>query len=202
MTALFMACAVGGGVVLLCQLALMLLGVDHHSDLDPGADIIDDPHMGDDYVDVDHGSSWFFGVLSFRALTAALTFFGLGGLAANGYGFGAYTALVFGVIWGGAAMLLVAWLMRLLMGLRSEGTVDIRQAVGHAGTVYLTIPGAKAGAGKVTVAFQGRTMEYEALTSGAALPTGAHVLVREVVGPGTVEVEMQGSAGETAATGE
>lgn len=191
MTSLFMVCAVGGGVVFLCQLALTLIGVDGHSDMDPSADVdvIDDMHIGDDYVDPGHGSSWFFGVLSLRSLVAALTFFGLGGLTADGYGLGTYTSLLMAVAWGAGAMLLVAWLMRMLMGLHSEGTINIQMAVGHNGTVYLSIPGARSGVGKVTVAFQGRTMEYEAVTAGDALPTGTQVVVKEIIGPRTVEVE-------------
>ena len=84
--------------------------------------------------------------------------------------------------------MLVAELMRALRGLRSDGTVRVERSVGQRGTVYLTIPGGKAGAGKVTLTLQNRTMEYQAITADQELPTGAKIVVVSVVGPNTVEV--------------
>ena len=55
--------------------------------------------------------------------------------------------------------------------------------------MYLRIPGAKAGAGKVHLMLQNRTVEYQAVTAGAELPTGAPVKVVAVVNSDTVEVE-------------
>jgi hypothetical protein len=40
------------------------------------------------------------------------------------------------------------------------------------------------------VNLQNRTMEYEAMTSQEPLPVGARVVVVNVLGPGTVEVEL------------
>lgn len=191
MATLFMVCAIGGGVVLICQVVLTLVGIDSDSDIDVETDMVDDLHVGDDYVDAGHHSTMFFGVLTFRSLVAAVTFFGLGGLMAQGYGLGSYTAMVVGAACGTGAMLLVAWMMRMLMNLKSEGNVDIHQAAGQPATVYLTIPGENAGSGKVTVTVQNRTMEYEAVTAGETLPTGRHVVITEIVGPGTVQVQGQ-----------
>jgi len=81
------------------------------------------------------------------------------------------------IVVGAAAMVAVHGLMRGLYRLGTEGTVRIEQAVGKTGTVYLRIPGRKCGTGKVTVNVRNRTMEYEAVTSGEALPTGCKVVV-------------------------
>ena len=64
----------------------------------------------------------------------------------------------------------------------------IDRAIGRQGTVYLTVPARKAGAGKVTIKLQNRTVEYKAMTGEEELPTGAQVVVVSVVAPGTVEV--------------
>ena len=61
-------------------------------------------------------------------------------------------------------------------------------ATGSTGTVYLAIPGERKGAGKVLLTLQNRTVEYQAVTSRGALPTGAPILVVDVVGPDTVDV--------------
>jgi len=141
-----------------------------------------------------HGSNWFFSVLSFRSLVAFVAFFGLIG-AALAYN-GAATPVSFsgGVCAGVAALLVVAWLMRMLYQFNAEGTVRISRAVGMGATVYLSIPGHNKGAGKVTVKIQGRTMEYSAVTSGPDLPTGSPALVVGVVGASTLEVAAASNA--------
>ncbi len=78
--------------------------------------------------------------------------------------------------------------MRTLHQLKSDGTVRIQRAVGQNGTVYLSIPGQRSGAGKVTLCLQNRTVECQAVTPYQPLPTGSKVVVTAVVGPDTVEV--------------
>ena len=62
--------------------------------------------------------------------------------------------------------------------------------MGKTGTVYLTIPGNRAGAGKVQLNLQNRTVEYQAVTSQEALPNGAKIVVTSVVSRDTVEVAL------------
>src|SRR5260370_14270522 len=78
--------------------------------------------------------------------------------------------------------------MRKLMRLRADGTVHIENVIGQPAVVYLTIPGHKAGKGKITVTVQNRTMEYEAETESDALPTGSSVQIVAVVGDDAVAV--------------
>ena len=185
---IYLGCAVVGGTLLLCQFLLGLLGFgDHH---DVGGDVHD---VGGDHHDA-HGShdadaSWFIGVLTFRSVVAALTFFGLAGLTGTlNFHMEQPVAFAFAAVSGVGALLGVSYLMKLLHRLKSDGTVHIERAVGLNGTVYLTIPAGKKGAGKVTLNLQNRTVEYQAVTTMAALPTGAAIVVTAVVGPDTVEV--------------
>jgi hypothetical protein len=119
---------------------------------------------------------------------AALTFFGLGGLAAMQARLDDAFTVVVAVAAGGGAMFLVAALMRGLGKLRADGTVRIERAVGKTGTVYLKVPAHKGGAGKVHLQLQNRTVEYQAVTPSEELPTGAKVVVVNVIGSDTVEV--------------
>ena len=208
MGTLFLICATVGGTILICQLAMTLLGfagdmvdVDVPDDLDGGGDLDlgGDVDAGDMSVDADvdgdtgdvaqHDTSWLAGVLSFRTMVAALTFFGLAGLTDRGADLSVPMQAVIAVAAGVGAMYGVYYLMRAIYSLKSEGTVRVGHALGSHGTVYLRIPGHNAGTGKIQVSVQKRTMEYLAMTPGDELPTGAKVEVVGVIASDTVEVK-------------
>lgn len=201
METVFLVCAVLGSTVMVCQFLLTMLGmaghgvaehagadaahhdVGHHAAHGHGADA--DGHQQENL------SNWFLSMLSFRTITAAVAFFGLGGMAMSANSpEGNLMPLLVAMASGIGAMLLVGYVMKSLHRLHSEGTVHLNRAVGSMGTVYLTIPGQRSGAGKVTLTLQNRTMEYQAVTSQSReLTTGTKVKVVAVVAPGTVDVE-------------
>lgn len=195
MQTLFLVCAIVGGTLLVCQFLLGLLGFGHH-DLGGHDFQAEAPHdVGHDHdghaheQEHDHGySSWFTGVLTFRSLVAALTFFGMAGMAATAENLEPRLSLLLALAAGAAALFLVAFLMRSLSRLRADGTARIDRSVGQTGTVYLSIPGRNSGMGKVHLKLQNRTVEYRAVTAVDELPTGSLVVVVSVSGPGTVEV--------------
>jgi len=90
---------------------------------------------------------------------------------------------------GAGALYGMYWLMRGLYSLKAEGTVRIQRSLGLPATVYLRIPGHESGMGKIQINLQNRTMEYSAVTSGDAIPTGATVVVVGIVGPDTLSVQ-------------
>jgi hypothetical protein len=137
-----------------------------------------------------HGAAnWFFSVLSFRTVVAAVALFGVGGKAALGAGFDSITTLVIATVSGIAAMFAVHGLMRGLKSLDTDRTMRIERAIGLPGTVYLSIPAHRSGSGKIQLTLQNRLDELEAVTAGERLPGGAKVKVVGIIGPGTVEVE-------------
>lgn len=169
---LYMGCAVVGGAVLSIQLLLLLIGGD----------------VADGDIDADAGGDGL-AFFSIRTLASFLTFFGLIGL----YGLQENwsPALTAGAALGSGIgmMVFVAWLFSLQSKLHQEGNLDPSAAVGGTATVYLRVPGAGEGKGKITVAIQGRTAEYAAITSGPELPTGSDVRVTRMVNETTFEVE-------------
>lgn len=192
MDTFYLVCLLLGGTLLACQFLLGLLGLGGHHDTDAGHDVHDvGGHDGHDHAPPhdDPGAGWFLSLLTFRSLTAALTLFGVVGLTATvNAKLEPLPALLLATGAGVAALALVAYLMKGLYQLRADGTVRIRHAVGHTGTVYVTVPGQKSGLGKVTLSLQNRTVECQALTPYDPLPTGAKVVVTAVVGSDTVEV--------------
>ena len=178
METLYLICAIIGGTLLVGQFLLGLAGIGHDVDHDLSGG-----------SDADHGSSWFAGVLSLRAITAAVMLFGLSGLWAEAAGREMAASLAFAGLGGVAGLLLVAQMMRFLHGLAEDGNVQIESSVGRPATVYLTIPGKLASAGKVQLELQNRTVEYQAVTAHPdSLPTGSRVTVVAVVNSDTVEV--------------
>lgn len=174
MATFFLVCAVLGGTILVLQLLLGLAG------------------LGADWLDLDFGDPGHAGgsldLLSARALAAGLAFFGIGGLAALSLGLGSLLALPAAAAVGVGAAAATAALMRAVRRLEDDGTVRLERAIGQPGTVYLRIPGHRAGAGKVLLTLQNRTVECQAVTSLDELPTGTPVIVVDVLGPETVEV--------------
>jgi len=180
--AIYKYCAIVGGTLVGIQLVLQLLGLggDHDVDADHG-----DLH-GEAGTE-GHGNL-FFGVLSFKALTAFAGVFGLVGLIVVEKSLGGVARVGTAAGAGVTSMFLVAWVMRGLSRLQSSGTVNVRNAVGTTGTVYLRIPAHGTGRGKVTVEVQGRSMEFPAVTDGDTLETGTSVTVEAVEGEDLLKV--------------
>ncbi|HEX2205561.1 MAG TPA: hypothetical protein VHG91_19775 [Longimicrobium sp.] len=170
MTTLFIVCAIVGGAVLALQIVLGLVGLEHEWELPFGGHELE---AAGDAVNL----------FSVRALSAGVLFFGLVGLAFPG----SWVALPAALAAGAAAAVAVALAMRAILRLESDGNATLYHAVGETGSVYLSIPGGRGGRGKVHVTLRGHTVECEAV-SEHPLPTGASVLVIDVVAPDLVEV--------------
>lgn len=186
MDTFFLICAGFGGTLIVCQVVLSLLGfgADHHGlgDSGIGHDIGHGSH------DVSHHDNWYVGLLTYRTISTAITFAGLGGLCAEYYGLPTASVVITSILSGLASLYGVAMIMRGMSKLKSDGTVDVDASLGQTGTVYLRIPGNKAGPGKITLKLQNRTVELEAFTEGPELPTGSPIMVREILDGGKVEV--------------
>jgi hypothetical protein len=137
----------------------------------------------------DHGSLWIFKLIGFQTLAAAIAFFGIGGRAALAAEVEPTTALLIAVAAGVAAMYVVYHMVRLLHRFNADGTLRIANALGQPASVYLPIPAANAGPGKIHMKLQNRVIEFQATTAGDRLPCGASVKVVRIVGPDTVAVE-------------
>jgi hypothetical protein len=180
MDTFYLTCAALGGTVLVLQLVAGLLGIGGDTDTDTDHDA---------GADGDHDGNSFFGALSVRTAAAALTFLGLGGLTAAYYGASEPVSIGVAIGAAAAAFYSVAFFIRSLTQLKSDGTVRIDRTIGSLGSVYLRIPASRSGMGKVHVAVQKRTVEFQAMTSGPELATGSPIRVVAVVNSDTVEVE-------------
>lgn len=179
MPTFFLVCALVGGGLVVVQLATGLLGFDH-----AGPHELHAGHPADAHGAAASGLQ----LTSLRALAAGAAFFGLTGFELLRAGWAAWLVALLAVGAGLVAMLVVALLLRTMLRFETDGTVRIENALWLPGTVYVPIPGAQTGAGKITLSVQGRLVEYQAVTREAALPTGTDVTVVDVVSPDTLEV--------------
>jgi len=177
--AFYIVCAVFGGGILVAQLVLGVAGIDHvnasgeHDSFDGHGHVAEGMHLR-----------------SARALAAGLTFFGLGGLLGLQLGLGAVFSLPVGVLLGAVAHRGTAAALRAMGRFEQDRTLMLDRAVGQSATVYLTVPAARSGLGKVHVSVQERLIECAAITRHEAIPTGSPVLVVDIdeEHPGTLVV--------------
>lgn len=172
MTTFFLTCAIAGAGLLLLQVLVGLFGVGHDGDVA--------------VEEVAHGG---LDLLSVRALSAGLAAFGAGGLLGMRTPFGFVGGLVLAPLLGFTAAFAMAWLMRAMLRLESDGTLRLENAIGATARVHLGIPASRTGAGKIHVTVQGRTVELDAVTThDRPLPTGSSVIVIDVADNDVVEV--------------
>lgn len=164
--------AVLASSVFVIQLLLSFVGLatDH--------DDIDVP------TDGDHG----FHMFTVKNFMAFFSMFGWVGLACDKAGMGPVATVAVATFAGIVAMALVAALFYFTGKLGEDATFDVKTAVGHQGKVYIPIPAARSGSGKIQFNL-GSVRELDAVTAGEALPTGTPVKIAAVLDGSTVVVE-------------
>lgn len=137
-------------------------------------------HDMDGDSDASHGDA---GVkfLSVRAFVAFLVGFGWTGAMAMRQGFGLGPSTVIAFFSGLVFMAVIFAIMRAMMTLRDDGTLDYQNAVGTTCRVYVTIPPARSGYGQVELMIQSRLTTVQAVTDHPeALRPQASVTVTEI----------------------
>ena len=184
---IYLICAAAGGTLLVLRVILMLVGIGGADTPGDGADLSDLSHDGDLSG---HGGAFNF--LSIQSVASFLTIFGLVGMGLLRVNASDWLSLL-GALAAGA---LTAWATGMIFlsmrRLQSEGTLQVNNAVGQLGTVYLTIP--EKGTGVVNVTVQGAQRTLDAVSqNGQRIATGAIVKVVGVTA-GTVLVVSERTA--------
>lgn len=205
---IFYCIALPSTLVLLVQTILMFIGLgedadgDIDVDTDVGADVDADVDvdLDGDIPDGDEGflatvdAEGFAGlrVFTIRGIIAFLVVFGWVGVVMETAGITLWLTLPVATASGFAIMLLLAFIFKAIMKLRSDGNTDNRNAIGTAGRVHLTIPPSRTGEGKVHVMLQGSYVERDAVTDeDTPIPTGSEIVVVRVSGGTTLVVRRK-----------
>ena len=164
-------------LIFLIQAIMTFVGLDSTDGLD--ADFDGDTSSGDTP----------FQLFSFRNLINFLLGFSWGGISfystiPNKFILGS-VAFVIGVIF----LLLFFLIIRQLKKLEEDNSFKLPMCVGKTGSVYLTIPEQKSGAGIVQVSVGGTVKELNAITTGDKIETGILIRVTGIESDNLIIVE-------------
>ena len=139
---IFASSAVLGGILFLLWFALIMIG-------GITADVFDGL-FGTDFDAM--GADASFKALTFQGIMAFMMFFGLAGLwVLDGDSDQTSLAIVVGSVTGFGSMYGTGKLFQLFVALQSDGTIDMDDAIGSVGTIYLRIP--EGGVGQICLLY-------------------------------------------------
>ncbi|WP_236975598.1 hypothetical protein [Membranihabitans maritimus] len=173
---IFWAMALLFSVVFVLVFIVSLLGFDSDSDID-----LD--------VDTDIDGNIDFPVFSVKSITAFFTFFSWTGVLLLGEGKSLWQLLPYSIISGLVAMFLVVVLVKQFNKMTEMGNADLLDLIFEKGDVYLSIPPAKQGKGKIHITLNKSLRELNAVTEGPTIQSGEKVRIIEVLNDNSLLVE-------------
>lgn len=173
-------------------------GWDAHGDVhdfDTHADAHADTHdwdtHGENHTD-GHTHDSGLHLFTLRGIVGFFAVLGWTGLAMLRGGLPTVAAIALSLVFGILSLFAIAAIMKSFLKLQADGTLDLRNAVGLEGSVYLTIPSARSGKGKVTLVVQERYAELDAVTDDPTpIPTGDAVAVISLLDRNTLVVRRK-----------
>lgn len=171
-------------LIFLIQSILTFVGADVDSDFDVDVDTSMD---GSDLSNIEGGSNLY----TFRNFVNFILGFGWSIILLEEAIPSVTLRILVSVGVGVALVALVMWLFKWLASMQQSGNINLQKsAAGCEGKVYLTIPAARSGAGKVQITIAGAVREYDALTeSQTPLKTGLPIRVVDALDANTLLVE-------------
>lgn len=170
-------------LIFIIQTVMTFIGADTDADFNTDVDTSFD---GSDLSNIEGGSNLY----TFRNFVNFFLGFGWTAVLLHDKIASPVLLYLLAVVVGVALVAAVMWLFKWLAGMQQSGNIDLyKSAVGCSGSVYLTIPAARSGEGKVQITINGSVREYNAVTDGDAIKNGTPVKVSEVIDNHTLLVE-------------
>jgi membrane protein implicated in regulation of membrane protease activity len=171
-------------LVFIVQSVLTFLGADADADFDVDVDTSVD---GSDLSNIDGGSNLY----TLRNFVNFILGFGWSAILLQDSISSVALLILVSALIGAALVAAVMYLFKWLAGMQQSGNINLQKAAaGCEGKVYLTIPGARSGTGKVQITISGAVREYDAMTeSEEPLKTGVPIRVVDCLDANTLLVE-------------
>lgn len=130
------------------------------------------------------------GIFSVRSIGSFFVGFGWTGAMLLEKGYSVGVATLGGAIMGSIILSAFLAMMRWMQSLKSDGTIDYKNAIGNIGTVYIPISPRRKGIGQIEVQVQGRLAVVGAVTDDEKkLDARTAVRVKELIDTRTLLVE-------------
>lgn len=170
----FWTIACCASLVFIIQTIMTFIGLGTDADVDAGP-------MDGSVDSMEDGA--LSGVFSFRNLINFLLGYGWAGVLLFDDIEKRWLLQLLAIAVGLLFVLAFVFMFRQVMKLSHDGSFKISEAVGLKADVYLRIPAARSGRGKVQVSVKGSVHEIDAVTDkDAEIPTGGQVEIVEVLG--------------------
>ncbi len=181
---IFACIGIPATLILIVQTVLLLFGIGDgdgaDADIDPDGFDIAEAASGDD------GLTLF----TVRGIVSMFCIGGWSGIVFVDLGLSQMLSVFLASICGIAALVGIAYLMKAVLKLQSNGNISLGSALGKVGEVYIPIPGNGEGKGKINITVQDRLIEVDAISaSETPLKTGEAVRVVSTDESGLVVVE-------------
>lgn len=199
---IFYYCAIPATLILVIQTLLTILGIGNTDvDIDFDGNVDTDVTMFDslsslesvesnniDFIESASNLKFF----SIRGIVAFFTLFGwVGAILANNK-LNVFLVFLIAIVCGFIGMFFIAFMFYSISKMQRKGNINIKNAVGKIGQVYIPIPANKKGKGKIQITIQERYTEIDAMTNNnQILSTGTMVVVVDVIDINTLLVEKQ-----------
>lgn len=177
----FWVIAIVFSALFLFQFVMSLFGLDSDSDADLGGDIDGDAEFGADHGEHGYSLDPSFTIFSLRGIISFFTFFGWTGVWLLNRGWSILPTVGLAFLSGAVAMTVVAYMIYQFSRLEKSGTQDIFSAVHEKGKVYLTIPAAGEGLGKVHLRLEGVYREFDAVSENVMINNGDSIEVVDIL---------------------
>lgn len=170
--------AIVSTLIFIIQSILTFIGADADTDFD--TDLPADGDAGGDGMNL----------YTFRNLIHFLLGFGWTSVLLYGSVTSKFLLFLLAAVVGALFVLLTMLLFKWLGSMQQSGTIQLRKsAAGCRGKVYLTVPAARSGVGKVQISINSSVREYDAMTDETApLATGTPICVVAVLDDSTLLV--------------
>lgn len=196
---LFYYCAIPATLILIIQTLLTILGlgndmdgdIDFDSDIDLDGDMdiqgnYDVAEMDSDVLESSASLKFF----SIRGIIAFFTLFGWVGVVLSDTNLNNILIFIFAILSGLAGMFIIALMFYGFTRMQSSGNINLKNALGTTGEIYIPIPPNRSGKGKIQLTLQERFIEANAMTDdNKILSTGSRVRVVDVIDINTLLVE-------------
>ena len=168
-------------LIFIIQTIMTFIGLGTDADVDAGP-------MDGAVDSVEDGS--LSGVFSFRNLINFLLGYGWAGVLFFDSIEKRWLLQLLAIGVGLLFVLAFVFMFRQVMKLSHDGSFKMQEAVGLKADVYLRIPAARSGRGKVQVSVKGSVHEVDAMTDrNEEIPTGGQVKITKVLGDDLLLVE-------------